>query len=86
MMRREAILRSASVAHFKRKIKSGLISARDFSMIECGTANIIVKEMYDGDMYKWLHIVNSMGVANPSIYDYMLKNRSKFINDYEKTI
>ena len=55
-------------------------------MIECGTANIIVKEMYDGDMYKWLHIVNSMGVANPSIYDYMLKNRSKFINDYEKTI
>jgi isopropylmalate/homocitrate/citramalate synthase len=86
MMRREAILRSASVAYFKRKIEAGLTSADDFLMIECGTANIIVKEMYDGDILKWLHIVDNMGVANPSIFNYMIENRSQFINDYEKTI
>lgn len=79
-------MRSASVAYFKRKIEAGLTSVDDFMMIECGTANVIVKEMYDGDMVKWLHIVDNMGVANPSIFDYMIKNRSKFVNDYEKTI
>ena len=65
MLRREAILRRASVEHFKRNIKAGLTSKENFKSIECGTANIVVKELHDGDVNKWTDIVNNMGAANP---------------------
>lgn len=81
-MRREAILRRVSVEHFKRKILAGQTTPEDFRNIECGTANVLVKELYDGNLEKWLGIVNSMGAANCSIFDYMIKNESKFLKDY----
>lgn len=86
MLRREAILRRASVQHFKRKIRSGVISSESFRYIEPGTANLIVKEMYDGNVEKWLNIVNNMGFANPKIFDYMIDNKNQFVKDYVKTL
>ena len=79
-------MRNASVAHFKRKITAGLTEPEDFLLIERGTANVIIKEMYDGDVCRWLNIVNNMGAANPKIFDYLIENRSQFVNDYETTI
>lgn len=84
MLRREAILRRASVEHFKKNIQAGLVSEENFKNIECGTANIVVKELYDGDIEKWLRIVNNMGAANPAVFDYMIKNESQFLKDFKK--
>ena len=86
MLRKEAILRHASVQHFIRKISLCMISPDDFKNIECGTANIIVKEAYDGDVQKWLHIVNTMGRANPKVFDFVIHNESEFINDLKKIL
>ena len=80
------MLRRASVEHFKRTIIAGLIGAEDFKNIDCGTANILVKELYDGDVGKWLGIVNNMGAANPKIFNYMIKNESQFLKDYKITL
>ena len=86
MLRREAILRRASVEHFKRNIEAGLTSKENFKNIECGTANIVVKELYDGDLEKWTDIVNNMGAANPKVFDYMIKNESEFLKDFKKIL
>ena len=86
MLRKEAVLRRASVEHFKRTIASGLTSKENFVNIECGTANVVVKEMYDGDVEKWLCIVNNMGAVNPKVFDYMIKNESQFLKDYKITL
>lgn len=83
MLRREAMLRHASVEHFKKTIAAGLIGEENFKNIECGTANVVVKELYDGDVEKWLGIVNNMGAANPKIFNYMIKNESQFVKDYK---
>lgn len=85
-MRRRAILRRVAVEHFKRKILRGQTSPEDFKHIECGIANIIVKEMYDGNIKKWLCIIHSMAISNPGIFDYMIHNKSQFVIDYENTI
>ncbi len=86
MLRREAILRRASVEHFKRNIEAGLTSKENFKSIECGTANVVVKELYDGDVNKWTDIVNNMGAANPRVFDYMIKNESEFLIDFKKLL
>lgn len=86
MLRREAILRRASVEHFKRNIEAGLTGVENFNSIECGTANVVVKESYNGDVEKWLGIVNNMGGANPKVFDYMIKNESNFLKDYKRIL
>jgi len=86
MLRKEALLRRASVEHIKRYIEAGLTSKKNFQNIECGTANVVVKELYDGDIDKWLCIVNNMGAANPKVFDYMLENESQFLRDYKKIL
>ena len=86
MLRRKALLRSASKEYYKRAILAGRTSPEYFACIECGTANLIIKEMYDGDIEKWSDIVNNMGTANPKLYNYMIKNPSQFLNEYIKTI
>lgn len=86
MLRREAMLRHASVNHYIRKIDLGMISAEDFKMIECGTANVIVKKSYDGDIQKWTDIVNAMGEANPKVFEFLIKNESDFIKDLKNTL
>ena len=82
MLRREAILRSACGIHFKSLIEAGKTAPGNFKCIERGTANIIVKDMYDGDIEKWEIIVNNMGADNPKIFDYMINNMSPFLRDY----
>ena len=86
MLRKEAMLRHASVEHFKRTIRAGATSEEDFKNIERGTANILVKELYDGDIQKWLGIVNKMGASNPRVFDYIIKNESQFLRDYKITL
>ncbi len=86
MLRREALVRYASVKKFERAIKAGLVSASDFKSIECGTANIVVKKLYDGNVEKWLHIVDNMGAANPKVFTYMIENESQFLKDLKKNI
>lgn len=86
MLRREALLRRAAVEQIKKYIKAGLTNKEHFRNIECGTANVVVKELYDGDIDKWLCIVNNMGAANPEVFDYMIKNESQFLRDYTKIL
>lgn len=86
MLRREALLRRASVEYFKRMIQSGLTDVSNFKNIECGTANLVVKELYDGDVEKWLDIVDNMGAANPAVFDYMIKNECQFLIDFKKIL
>lgn len=86
MIRKQALLRRACVEHFKKNIEAGLTSKEYFENIECGTANIVVKELYDGDVEKWLDIVNNMGAVNPKVFNYMIQNESQFLRDYKKTL
>ena len=80
------MLRHASVKHFLRKIHLGLTSPDDFLNIEVGTANVVIKIGYNGDVEEWLKIVNNMGQANPEVFGFILKNESQFVIDLKKTL
>lgn len=83
MLRREAILRSACVQQYLRKIEMGMTSPEHFKCIECSVAYLVLKKVYERDTVKCLIVLDSMGRANPDVYLYLLNRKGTFLNKSE---
>ena len=83
MLRREALIRSACVNHYLRKIHLGMTSPLDFRCIECSVAYLVLKKLYESDPATCVIVLDSMGRANPDIFLYLLNKKSIFLNQSE---